>query len=118
MTAPTMGNTMNTHSWRSAQLPWNTAVAMLRAGFTEVLSTGIVMRWMSVSMSPTVMPVNPAGIDLRLVLAITKMKSAVNTISTRIAEPMPNPPGEWAPYPLDANPVALALNPGMSLAMM
>ena len=54
---------------------------MLRAGFTEVLSTGMVMRWMTVSMRPTAMPVKPGGIDRRLVLAMTKMKSAVKTIS-------------------------------------
>ena len=39
------------------------------------------MRWITVSMRPTVMPVKPGDIDFRLVLAITKMNSAVNTIS-------------------------------------
>src|SRR6185295_7497295 len=106
-----------TQSWRSAQLHWHTAVARLRAGFTEVLSTGMVMRWITVSIRPTAMPVNPGGIERRLVLAITKMKSAVNTISTRIAEPIGNPPGECAPYPLDANPDDFALKPSTPLAM-
>ena len=86
------GKTMNTQSCSSAQLPWKTAVAMLRAGFTDVLSIGIVIRWISVSMSPTVRPVKPTVIEPRLVLAITKTNSAVNTISTRITTPRSKPP--------------------------
>ena len=56
---------MNTQSCRSAQPCCITAVAMLRAGFTDVLSTGIVMRWITVSIRPTVTPVKPGAIDLR-----------------------------------------------------
>ena len=67
---------MNTQSWLSAQPCWKIAVARLRAGFTDVLSTGMVMRWITVSMSPTVTPVKPGDIDLRLVLAITNTNSA------------------------------------------
>ena len=36
---------MNTHSCFSAHACWKIAVARLRAGFTDVLSTGIVIRW-------------------------------------------------------------------------
>ena len=100
---------------------------MLRAGFTDVLSIGIVIRWTSVSISPTVRPVKPTVIEPRLVLAITKTNSAVNTTSTRMTTPRSKPPatapplasalGEWLPYPFDAKPVASALNPLMLLAM-
>jgi len=86
------GKTMNTQSCDNAHERWNTAVDKLRAGFTDVLSIGIVIRWISVSIKPTVRPVNPTGIERRLVLAMTKMKSAVKTISVAIAAPIPKPP--------------------------
>ena len=88
---------MNTHSCFSAQPCWNTAVARLRAGFTDVLSTGIVMRWITVSMRPIVTPVKPGYIDLRLVLAITNTNNAVKTISPSITAGSLKPPGECAP---------------------
>ncbi len=88
---------MKTQTCSSAQPPWKIAVERLRAGFTDVLSIGIVMRWMSVSISPIASPVKPAGIDLRLVLAMTNTKSAVKTISTRITTPSPKPPSTLPP---------------------
>ena len=88
---------MKTQSCLSAHVCWKTAVARLRAGFTDVLSTGIVIRWISVSIRPTATPVKPGDIDLRLVLAITNTNSAVNTISVRITAGSLNPPGECAP---------------------
>ena len=39
-----MGITQNSHSWLSAQSPTNSAGPVLRAGFTEVLVTGMLMR--------------------------------------------------------------------------
>ena len=48
-------------------------------------------------MSPTVTPVKPGDIDLRLVLAITNTNSAVNTISASITAGSLKPPGECAP---------------------
>ena len=36
---------MNAHSWARASVPEKIAVPKLRAGFTDVLSTGIVARW-------------------------------------------------------------------------
>ena len=47
--APTIGATQNSHSCSSAQPPTNSAGPVLRAGFTEVLVTGMLTRWMSVS---------------------------------------------------------------------
>jgi hypothetical protein len=60
-TAPTSGNTMNAHSCSSApvEVSANSAVARLRAGLTEVLSMGIEIRWMSVSVSPATRPPKP-----------------------------------------------------------
>ena len=34
---------------------------MLRAGFTDVLVTGMLIKWMSVSPRPIAMPAKPAG---------------------------------------------------------
>ena len=58
---PTIGNTMNTQSWLSAQSPTNSAGASERAGFTEVLVTGMLIRWMSVSVRPMASGARPAG---------------------------------------------------------
>ena len=43
------------------------------------------------------MPVKPGDIDFRLVLAMTKTNSAVNTISVRITAGSLNKPGECEP---------------------
>src|SRR5688500_15502077 len=50
--APMRGATIKTHSWLNAHPPTKTAGAMLRAGLTEVLVTGMPTRWISVSTSP------------------------------------------------------------------
>lgn len=39
-----IGITQNSHSWSSAQPPWKIATAVLRAGLTEVLVTGMLIR--------------------------------------------------------------------------
>ena len=52
---------MNTQSWLSAQPPTNSAGARLRAGFTDVLSTGMLIRWMSVRARPMASGARPAG---------------------------------------------------------
>ena len=53
-------------------------------------------------MRPTARPVKPAGIDLRVVLAITTMKIAVMTISVMITAVSEKPVGECDPKPLEA----------------
>ena len=42
--APAKGATQKAHSWPTAQLPWNRATPVERAGLTEVLVTGIEIR--------------------------------------------------------------------------
>jgi hypothetical protein len=42
--APTIGAAQNAQSCVSAQSPTNTATTVLRAGFTEVLVTGMLIR--------------------------------------------------------------------------
>lgn len=64
---------------------------------------------MTARVRPTVSPVCPTGIDLRLVEAMMKTKTAVKKISARITVARGKPSGEWMPYPLEANPVVLAL---------
>jgi hypothetical protein len=62
ITAPTIGNTMKSHSWLSAQPPTKWARARrLRAGFTDVMSSGMLMRWMRVSARPLASGARPAG---------------------------------------------------------
>ena len=61
MTAPRSGNTMNAQSCDSASDPEKIAAPKLRAGFTDVLSTGIVARWIMPSVRPAARPPNPGG---------------------------------------------------------
>ncbi len=58
---PSSGTTQNIQSCASAQPPTNSAGPVLRAGFTEVLVTGMLIRWMSVSASPIAIGAKPAG---------------------------------------------------------
>jgi hypothetical protein len=43
---PSSGATQNIHSWESAQPCTNKAGPVLRAGLTEVLVTGMLIKWM------------------------------------------------------------------------
>ncbi len=52
MRAPTIGATIKTQSWLRAAPPAKRAGAIERAGLTEVLVTGIEMRWITVSVRP------------------------------------------------------------------
>ena len=88
---------MNSHSWLSAQPPTNRAGARLRAGFTEVLSTGMLMRWMSVSARPMASGARPAGARLSVTPWITSRKKKVSSSSMTIAASIVYPAGEWSP---------------------
>lgn len=61
---PIIGATQNTHSWSTAQVPWNNATAVLRAGFTEVLDTGMLIKWINVNAKPIAIGAKPAGARL------------------------------------------------------
>ncbi len=52
MMPPISGATQNSQSCPSAQPPANTATPVLRAGLTDVLVTGMEIRWIRVSPSP------------------------------------------------------------------
>ena len=54
---------------------------MLRAGFTEVFVTGMLMRWISVRQSPMAMPAKPAGARLCVTPRITIRNMNVMTAS-------------------------------------
>ena len=60
-TAPTEREDDEHPQLRQASHPPKTAVPMLRAGFTDVLSTGMVARWIIASVSPTARPPKPTG---------------------------------------------------------
>ena len=82
---------MNAHNCCSASKSGseNNAVPRLRAGFTDVLSTGIEIRWINVSVKPATNPPMP-GANLRVVVNSTTItKSAVRMTSTTMVEPRP-----------------------------
>ncbi len=70
---------------------------MLRAGFTEVLVTGMLTRWIRVSTNPMGMPAKPAGAEEWVARSTVRQSTAVSSASIRKAAPPPKPPGECAP---------------------
>ena len=76
-----IGNRMNTQSCfnahQSSSFHEKSAVEKLRAGFTDVLSIGMLIMWTRASIRPIGMPAKPAIADDRVVPAITRMNSAV-----------------------------------------
>ena len=111
-----MGATQKSHSCSIAQPPTKTAGPVLRAGFTEVFVTGMLMRWMRVSAKPIARPANPTGARLCVAPRITIRNMKVITTSQTSAEVKPYPPGECSPKPFDAKPPARS-KPALPLAM-
>ena len=79
---PTIGATQKSHSCCTAQPPTKKAVAVLRAGFTEVLVTGMLIRWISVRQRPIAIGAMTALDRLSVAPWITKRNIAVSTTST------------------------------------
>ena len=105
-----IGNTMKAQTWPSAQSPWKTAVAIERAGLTEVLDTGIETMWTSVKPTPAAIGPKPLGTpDSSVVPRTMSTKTAVMTISMIATDRRSKPPGECTPYPFDANPASCAV---------
>lgn len=79
MAAPIRGATQKSQSWPTAGPSAKSATPVERAGLTEVLETGIEMRWINVSPRPIAMGANPAGapedVDPRMMIR----KNAVST---------------------------------------
>ena len=73
------------------------AAAVLRAGLTEVLVTGMLIKWMRVSARPIAIGAKPAGACLSVAPWITSRKPQVRTISITIADSIEKPPGECSP---------------------
>ena len=76
-----MGATQNSQSCCSAQPPAKMAGPVLRAGFTEVLVTGILTRWIRVSQRPMASGANPRGAWPWVEPMITNRKAKVITTS-------------------------------------
>ena len=70
---------------------------MLRAGFTEVFVTGMLMRWIRVSPRPMAMGAKPLGARPSVAPRMMSRNIMVITISATRAAPREYPPGEWAP---------------------
>jgi hypothetical protein len=76
---------MNSQTCPMAPFCAKIAVAMERAGLTEVLVTGIEIRWMSVRPSPMAIGAKPAGTALLVEPRIIRRNAAVRTISATSA---------------------------------
>ena len=89
---------MNAHTCPRAQSPWYTAVAIERAGLTEVFDTGIETMWTSASPKPAAIGPKPFGTpDSSVVPSTISTKTAVTTISMIATDIRSNPAGEWLP---------------------
>ncbi len=96
MAAPITGATQKSQSWLRAQSPTNKAWLVLLAGFTEVLVTGMLIRWISVRPRPMATPANPLGAFGWVAPKIMIKNIKVITTSVTKAETMLYPSGEWA----------------------
>jgi hypothetical protein len=56
-----IGAAQKSQSWEIAQPPTNTATPVLRAGFTEVFVTGMLIKWMRVRHKPIAMGSTPVA---------------------------------------------------------
>jgi len=92
-----MGASQNSHNCSRAQPPTNSAGPVERAGLTDVLVTGMLIRWISVSASPIGIGANPAGARLSVAPRMTNTNPALSTISQISAACIEYLPGEWSP---------------------
>jgi len=79
--APTIGATQNIQSCCIAQPSAKSAVAVERAGFTEVLETGIDIKCINVKPRPIGMGAKPAGTAPLVAPRMIIRKNAVSTAS-------------------------------------
>ena len=75
--APTSGAIQNSHSWPTAAVSANSATPVERAGLTDVLVTGIEIRWISVRANPIASGAKPVGAARDVDPRITTRKPAV-----------------------------------------
>src|ERR1700685_3502021 len=111
-----IGAAQNSHNCPTAPPPTKIAGPVLRAGLTEVFVTGMEIRWISVRHIPMAMGAKPLGARSSVEPNITSRKNSESTSSATKHAIKEYPPGEWAPYPFEANPPA-RLNPSLPLAI-
>lgn len=92
-----MGACQNNQSWVMYSPPANRAGPVLRAGFTEVLVTGIETRWMMVSARPMGMPAKPAAAPLEVAPTMMNRNRQVSSSSVVKAAVTLNLPGLSSP---------------------
>ncbi len=56
-----IGASQKSQSWERAQPRTKIAGPVLLAGLTEVLVTGMLIKWMNVNAKPMAIPANPTG---------------------------------------------------------
>ena len=76
-----MGTTQNNHTCPKGSPPTKIACDNERAGFTEVLVIGILIKWISVSAKPMATPANFPFANLSVAPSITNRKNKVKTNS-------------------------------------
>ena len=89
-----IGATQNSHNCEVAHPPANSATPVLRAGFTEVFVTGMLIRWIKVSPRPIASGANPCGARLSVAPRMMKRNIIVITISVTSAATIEYLPGE------------------------
>ena len=93
-TAPMIGATQKSQSCAVAQFPTNNATPVLRAGFTDVFVTGILIKWINVKPKPIAIGANPCGARLSVAPRIISRNIKVITISVTRHAMSVYPPGE------------------------
>ena len=81
MIPPRIGASQNSQSCARAQPPTSKAGPVLRAGFTEVLVTGMLIRWIRVRVRPIASGAKPDGARVSVTPMMTNRKPAVSTSS-------------------------------------
>jgi len=84
--------------------PSSNAGPVLRAGLTEVLVTGIEIRWIRVKPRPIAIGAKPAGARSDVAPKIIRRNIKVITTSVNMPDVTEYPPGEALAIPFEASP--------------
>src|SRR5436853_4710859 len=106
MTAPISGATQKSQSCPIYSPLANRAGPVLRAGLTEVLLTGIEIKWIKVKVKPIGIPAKPTEAPFEVVPTIMKIKKKVSNASVAKQLSRLYFPGLRSPKPFEAKPPA------------
>lgn len=95
--APAIGANQNNHNCEVYSPPANKAWLVERAGFTEVLDIGILIKWIKVSPRPIAIGANPLGALSFILPRMINKKNKVKTNSANSTETKLYPSGYKSP---------------------